>query len=547
MKHVLNPVRAVPVVALALALALPLIHLSGGLVRAAEWTGETADQMISFDDNEYARYVQIAGEGFLHVLWAEDAPTVREIHYGRSDDEGTSWTCSSGDRVISFQDGNAVYDAPSLVQGLNGRLLAVWSEDFEATREVHYGVSSDQGATWSCETQDQILSAPSSAVDTGPPSAAIDGSGVMHVVWNQNSGTTSEVYYSRSTNGGQTWSGSEADRAISFPDGGNVVSPKIACSDDRLVVVWRETGDGGLPVIHGGCSTDGGNTWSCETADHEISQPATLITSLAVDAGVWDNGIHVVYAASFDTGSPYHYEIFSTSSSDGFSWSGETELTPVSFDEDHTRSTSNPDVFVHSCGSVLAAWDERNEDSDTEEIHYSVLDGGVWSGATMDQILSFPDGENGYRPSITGWRNIIPKTRDPRDVWVAWSEFAGDAIDNYEVHLSASYLCDVGDVEGGPVEEAVFRVAPNPSNGSVRFEISAGLGGDVEIFDAAGRLVRAMSSGVAGGPGPRLTSAGAGVVTWDGADRFGRRVPAGLYWARIRTAGGTTSRPVVIL
>ena len=516
---------------------LLLVSLLVGLVAApaaARWTGTEADQMISFDDNEYARAVQILEHpygGTIHVFWAEDAPSVREIHYGRSEDEGDTWTSTVSDRVISFPDGSDVHDECDVTMG--AALIVVWSEDDTGSREVHYGRSTDNGNTWSSESGDLILSDLSSAVDTNTPSTASDAFGDFHVVWTQQSGTgTAEVHYSRSTDNGITWSGTSGDRVISYPDGNGAISPQITACEDRLFVVWREIGDTGDPSIHLGVSTDGGDTWSSRSADREITLPASIITNLAVSAVFWAGGmgVHVVYTASFDTSSPYHYEVYATTSFNlGETWSGEEQLVMVSHDEGAGRSASNPDVFVRDFIGPFAVWDEEEDTAGTKEQHVSHFDGDAWSGAAADSIISFPDGENGYRPSITG-SHWITDGRDAPILWVAWTEFAGGTPDNYEVHLSIMREA-VGGIEGDqPPPFRDLRCVPNPTRGQMRFVIDdAPHTGAVilEILDAEGRVLQV------------LTRRDATDLEWDGRDARGRRLDPGFYLARIRS----TDRP----
>ncbi len=513
--------------------------------RAADWSGTLADQMISFDDNEYARAVQVvvgAQQGQIHAIWTEDAPTVREVHYGFSGDWGITWTSSAADRVISFPDGYGVNPEDTRAAlAPNGTLIVVWSEDVDATREVHYGVSTDNGVSWSCETQDLILSDPTSAVDTNAPSVAVDATGVMHVVWTQTSLAGSvEVFYSRSADGGATWTGANADRMISYPDGGGAISPQLVVqSDGSLLVVWRETGSGG-PAIHAGLSADGGVTWSSETADREVSLPASIITNLAASADPCIEGTHVVYTASFDTASPYHYEVYATSTDDfGQTWSGESANTLVSHDEGGARSASNPDVFVGWGQGAVAVWDEEEDASGTKEIHVS-HGPWPWTGADADEIISFPDGENGYRPSVSGFACTISANGVLRaegdDTVVLWTEFAGGTVDNYEVHLSTVQLMS-GSVDDVTDARPGLRVFPNPSVGPVRVDwglLSGVSVHAVEIFDAGGRRVRVLAGG-----DPSSPAAG---TTWDGCDADGRPVPSGYYFARLLTNGGL-SRP----
>ncbi len=510
----------------------------------SSWSGTEADQMISFDDNEYARAVQIHFSEWylsLHAFWGEDSPSVRELHYGRSVDDGLTWTSTSADRVISFPDGNDLYEQCDVAG--EEALIVVWSEDHDSgMREVHYGVSLDEGATWSSQSADGILSDPGTLADTGVPSITCDGEGVFHVVWNQTTPTgVSEVHYAHSADNGATWSSSAQDRVISFPDGNPAITPKIVAYGNRLIVAWREVDAAGVPRIHAGVSSDGGDTWSCETADHEVSQPVTLIADLDA-AGDWlgANGVYVVYKATHDTASPYYYEIHVTSTYDGVTWTGQTEEIVVSYDEGAGRSASNPDVYVGYFAMPIVVWDEEDDVTGTQEAHCSIAwDGLHWSGAERDSIISFPDGENGYRPAVTGANWIVDPGRPglPR-YWVAWTEFAGGASDNYEVHLSIFYASAGAVGEDPPPLARPIRGAPSPSADVTRFEFTLAEPGRarVEIFNPAGRLVRAMSGEF---------GAGSASLSWDGCDGRGRAVRPGRYLARIRS--GQESRTVSVV
>jgi uncharacterized membrane protein len=81
--------------------------------------------------------------------------------------------------------------------------------------------------------------------------------------------------------------------------------------------------------------------------------------------------------------------------------------------------------------------------------------------------------------------------------------------------------------------------SPNPSSGTTRLELTltTEAHADVSIFDATGRRVATLLEGELP-PGRRA-------VTWSGQDDDGRRVPAGLYFARLSTLEGATSRRIV--
>ena len=86
-----------------------------------------------------------------------------------------------------------------------------------------------------------------------------------------------------------------------------------------------------------------------------------------------------------------------------------------------------------------------------------------------------------------------------------------------------------------------LALSPNPSRGpvSIRFAIPGAGAHRLEIYDAAGRRVRALESGA-------LVSAGR-TTLWDGRDDAGRALPAGVYRVVLRAEGGRAEASVTLL
>jgi hypothetical protein len=76
-----------------------------------------------------------------------------------------------------------------------------------------------------------------------------------------------------------------------------------------------------------------------------------------------------------------------------------------------------------------------------------------------------------------------------------------------------------------------LRAAPNPFNPLTEFRFDAPRAGvaEVRVFDARGRLVRALTAGQ-GPAGPRA-------LRWDGCDAAGSVAASGLYFARVYLDG----------
>ena len=82
-----------------------------------------------------------------------------------------------------------------------------------------------------------------------------------------------------------------------------------------------------------------------------------------------------------------------------------------------------------------------------------------------------------------------------------------------------------------------FSASPNPFSGSVRFHVPPG-SRVLRIFDRCGTLVRSLSVPHSPIPGPHSLS-------WDGTDKSGRLLPAGIYF--LREEGGPLRRLLVKL
>lgn len=104
-------------------------------------------------------------------------------------------------------------------------------------------------------------------------------------------------------------------------------------------------------------------------------------------------------------------------------------------------------------------------------------------------------------------------------------------------------LADLGEpsvvIGGGRV--AVGSGQPNPFGREMRFGITLAEPADLEvaIHDLTGRLVTTLHRGA--------TPAGGHTFRWDGRDADGSRVPDGIYFYRVRAAGETHSRKVILI
>lgn len=88
---------------------------------------------------------------------------------------------------------------------------------------------------------------------------------------------------------------------------------------------------------------------------------------------------------------------------------------------------------------------------------------------------------------------------------------------------------------------ALHQNHPNPFNPSttIRFSLPAPGSVSLEVFDAAGALVRSLAAGI--------YPAGSHAVSWDGRDAAGARAPSGVYFCRLRAGTATRARTMILI
>ncbi len=107
--------------------------------------------------------------------------------------------------------------------------------------------------------------------------------------------------------------------------------------------------------------------------------------------------------------------------------------------------------------------------------------------------------------------------------------------------LTIDTVSAVGDdMEPKAPDAFIAAVYPNPFNplAAIEFELRETGFIELAIFDARGRLVRTIDSGIR--PLGRHRS------TWDGLDDHGRSAPTGIYFCRLGTPRGSQTKKIAL-
>lgn len=117
-----------------------------------------------------------------------------------------------------------------------------------------------------------------------------------------------------------------------------------------------------------------------------------------------------------------------------------------------------------------------------------------------------------------------------------WSGFSNMAI------IDLTHGATAVEEEVGPAPKLVVGAPyPSPTNGRAQISLSLARSGPVEVavFDARGRRIRSLETGIIGA-GPHL-------LRWDGNAESGARAAAGVYWIQVAAEGTRKSVKLVVV
>jgi hypothetical protein len=131
-----------------------------------------------------------------------------------------------------------------------------------------------------------------------------------------------------------------------------------------------------------------------------------------------------------------------------------------------------------------------------------------------------------------------------------WETSDGGAVQIATLPAGTSWealeaIAGVGSATAAPVPatpaSSTLRVFPNPTRGGTRASFATARPGpaQLDVVDVAGRLVRRLHAETSG--------PGGGTIDWNGRDRSGRRVSAGVYFLRLSTGEGAAAAKVHVV
>lgn len=352
----------------------------------------TNDSVSVTTVNNAAKCIAVSGDT-VYLVWQDTRDSaVPEVYFKRSIDNGGTW---STDTRLSISDTSWSGMAALAISG--NVLHVVWQDLRDTVPEMYYKRSEDAGGTWSTDTRLTI-----DTFYSVHPAVAASGTNV-HLVWDDQRDTNTEIYYKRSTNAGAAWG---VDTRITANDSLSYY-PSVAASGNNVHIVWCDERDGNQEIYYRR-SVNNGTDWG--TATRLTNNDSVSMSSCIAVSG---DTVHVVWLENRDD----NYEIYYKRSTDnGTTWGTDTRLTNA------PGYSTDPTITVFG-SAVHVAWIDTRDGNEEVYYKYSMDNGTGW---IPDTRLTNNSSES-LAPNIAAFGE---------DIHVAWADYRNVNSEIYYKHAS---------------------------------------------------------------------------------------------------------------
>lgn len=312
----------------------------------------------------------------------------------------SQWT---PDRRLTFDGAESQLSfnfARSIAADEAGRVHVVWYDKRDGSSQVYYKRSADGGETWGADvrlSQDPAW--------REHPAIAVSGNHI-YAVWHDARNEGLDIYFSSSSDGGLTWNGE-------FPlttDGSSVFA-SIAAEGENVQVIWGSHQDGPQSEIYTSHSTDGGLSWATATRLSDLPNDS-WVSTIAVSGGR-------VYAAWVDTQDGNEEEYFRRSMDGGNTWGPITRLTD-------NRANSWAPSLTASGDTVHLVWFDQ-QDNPVQPLEAEEMLNAAMRLLDLP-VEPAPVGVTVTHPELAAQRRAAEKHQLIQSVVLQWIAQGGDVL-----------------------------------------------------------------------------------------------------------------------
>jgi len=345
----------------------------------------------------------IGADGIMYVAWEDTRNGNSDIYFSKSMNGGLSFrTNVRVNNIITSEQ-----TAPSLtLDALTGNIYIAWEDMSVGNLDIYFSRSTDGGDTF--VNSIKINTDGGTAIQSAP-SVAVGPDGSVYVAWSDYRGGDSDIYFAKSINNGQSFSTNS--RVDSAPGGSDQQRPSVAAYSTNVYFVWHDIRNGNLDIFFR-MSPNGGNTFDVEKM---LNTDGTATSQSFPDIAVGPEG-HI-YVAWQDTrnGNPDIY--FTRSTNAGASFGPNLRLDNDGATQEQIRAS----VATGPSGYVYVAWEDARDGNLARHIFLAKsTDSGTTFGTNV-KFTAYPGSKT--QPSLA----IHPNGQ----IYCAWGDNRADTSDVY--------------------------------------------------------------------------------------------------------------------
>ena len=224
--------------------------------------------------------------GTVFAAFEDDRSGSSDIRFAKSTDNGLTWAPS----VRVHEALTSTQTTPAIAIDAAATLYVAWEDDRAGAYDfdIYLSRSTDQGVTWSSSVK---VSDGAAGLDERDVSLAGGVSGTIHVAYRD-----LDIRFTTSSNGGATFLPSV--RVNDDTGGADQTSPSLALGTTGLYLAWDDMRKGG--DIFTSRSTDGGATWGANRQANSGASSPVLSEPILVVGGPGVDSLYLAFSSEAD-------------------------------------------------------------------------------------------------------------------------------------------------------------------------------------------------------------------------------------------------------
>ena len=286
----------------------------------------------------------------IYIAWTDTRNGNNDVFFSKSTDGGLSF---SANVRVNDVTANSQSEPSLAVDPTNNHVIhVVWTDTRSAVNgpDIFYINSTDGGLSFNPASL--RINTDATAVEQGAPRVAVAPDRSVDVVWRdpRNAAKGPDIYFAKSTDIGATWN----PPVIVNDDAGAAIQaePRIAINETGAIfVAWTDSRSANTASdIYATRSTNGGASFAANIRVNDDQGP---VQQSAPSLAVRGSRVQLAWQ-DFRRGGPYPYDVYSASSMDGLTWSSNVRVTTDSTG----TFVFNPSAGLDAAGDIVIAWTE---------------------------------------------------------------------------------------------------------------------------------------------------------------------------------------------